>query len=118
MIFHAFVVFAVLLTLFLFFLILFERGLDYRVIAPPDPVDSPNFLRMLGALCDAQVHRGSRMDVFTKGEEFYAAELAAIREAKRSVNIEAYVFWKGTVAKTFIDTLTERALAGVKIKLV
>jgi cardiolipin synthase A/B len=118
MLIHAFVVFAVLLTLFLFFLILFERGLNYNVLAPPDKLDSPNFLRMLGALCDAQVHRGSRMQVFTNGEDFYAAELSAIRAAQRSINLEAYVFWNGKVAKQFIDAMTERARAGVKVKLV
>jgi cardiolipin synthase A/B len=115
---HAFVVFAVVLTIFLIFLILFERGLQYHVIAPPDKIDSPNFLRMLGALCDAQVHRGSRMQVFTKGEEFYAAELEAIKGATRSINLEAYVFWRGKVARTFIDACAERARAGVKVKFV
>jgi cardiolipin synthase len=80
--------------------------------------DSPRFLQVLEALSDAQVNQTGSLDVLTNGPAFYPAELDAIRNAKQSVNIEAYIFHKGKIANQYIEALTERARAGVKVNLV
>jgi cardiolipin synthase A/B len=108
----------VALVAFLVFLILFEPGLDYRVEAPEAPVDSEPFLRQVGALSDAPLHRGNRVDVLTDGEAFYRAELDAVAAAEKSVNLEVYIFEPGEAARRFLERLTERARAGVAVKLV
>ncbi|MDQ1591883.1 MAG: cardiolipin synthase [Pyrinomonadaceae bacterium] len=101
------------------FLALFEPGLDYKITQAADcPPDSPEFLRILEALTDAQVTRRSSVEVFTNGENYYEAELEAIRRAEHNVNIEAYIFQKGRVADEFVKVLTERARAGVRVQLV
>jgi len=104
----------------LLFLALFEPGLQYKIDTPGDKCDlnSPDFLRMIEALTDAQVRRRSSVEVLTNGEVYYEAELEAIRHAEQSVNIEAYIFQKGEVAHRFVEALTERARAGVKVNLV
>ncbi|HLL15183.1 MAG TPA: phospholipase D-like domain-containing protein [Pyrinomonadaceae bacterium] len=101
------------------FLALFEPGLDYKITqtAACAP-DSAEYLRILEALTDAQVTRRSTIEVFTNGENYYEAELAAIRRAEHNVNIEAYIFQKGRVADEFVEALTERARAGVRVNLV
>jgi cardiolipin synthase len=101
------------------FLALFEPALPYRVGAAPshDP-ETDAFLRMLAALSGAQVQRRSRVEVLTNGEVYYQAELEAIRRAEHSVNLEAYIFQKGEVARRFLEALTERARAGVQVNLV
>lgn len=81
-------------------------------------LDSEKFLRTLEALTDAQINHHSSLKVLTNGEEFYNAELQAIREATRSINLEAYIFQRGGVAGKFIAALAERARAGVKVNLV
>lgn len=81
-------------------------------------IDSEKFLRRLEALTDAQVNHHSKLKVLTNGEEFYNAELQAIREATRSINLEAYIFQRGNVASKFITAMAERARAGVKVNLV
>jgi cardiolipin synthase len=81
-------------------------------------IDSEKFLRTLEALTDAQVNHHSTLKVLTNGEEFYNAELQAIREATRSINLEAYIFQRGHVAGKFIAALAERARAGVRVNLV
>ncbi len=43
--------------------------------------------------------------------------LEAIRSAKRSINLEAYIFWSGEVGTTFAAALSERARAGVPTRL-
>jgi len=80
--------------------------------------DSERFLQVLEALSDAQVNRTGSIDVLTNGPAFYPAELDAIRNAKQSVNIEAYIFHKGKIADQYIEALTERARAGVRVNLV
>ena len=49
---------------------------------------------------------------------FYEAELQAMREARHSINIEAYIFHKGKVTDDTLRVLLERAKAGVRINLV
>jgi len=104
---------------FLLVMALFAPAMRYQVErfeAPP--IDSDQFLRTLEALTDAQVNQHSRLVVLTNGEQFYEAELQAIRGATRSVNLEAYIFQRGEVASRFLEALTERARAGVKVNLV
>jgi len=82
------------------------------------PNDSERFLQVLEALSDAQVNRTGTLEVLTNGPSFYPAELEAIRNAKRSVNIEAYIFQKGKITDQYVEVLTERARAGVRVNLV
>jgi cardiolipin synthase len=104
---------------FLLFLILFEPGLRYDVCAPNGvPLGSDHYLALLGALADAQIHGRSKIEVLDNGDKFYDAELEAIRAAKTSVHLEAYIFYKGEVARRFLDAMAERARAGVAVKVV
>ncbi|MDQ3918857.1 MAG: phospholipase D-like domain-containing protein [Acidobacteriota bacterium] len=110
---------SVVVVAFMFFLALFEPGLAYKVERTEScDLDSPDFLRMIEALTDAQVRGGGSVEVLTNGEVYYEAELEAISRARRSVNLEAYIFQKGEVADRFVKALAERARAGVKVKLV
>ena len=82
------------------------------------PNDSDRFLQVLEALTDAQVNKTGTLEVLTNGPSFYPAELDAIRNAKQSVNLEAYIFQKGKIAEQYVEALTERARAGVRVNLV
>jgi cardiolipin synthase len=104
---------------FLLLMALFAPLMRYRVERFEAPaIDSERFLRTLEALTDAQVNHHSSLTVLTDGEEFYGAELHAIRAATRSINLEAYIFQRGKIASEFIAALAERAQAGVKVNLV
>jgi cardiolipin synthase A/B len=101
------------------FLALFEPSLPYKIThASSVSINSEEFLRIIGALTDAQVHPRTRVEVLTNGELFYEAELDAISKARNSINIEAYIFQKGVVARRFVNALTERAQAGVQVNIV
>lgn len=112
-------VIAIAVLAFLLFLALFEPGLAYKMSAPKtEPLESEDFLCVLEAITDSKIHHHGRVEVLTNGEVFYEAELEAIRAARESVNIEAYIFQKGELTKRFVDALTERARAGVKVRMV
>lgn len=110
---------SVVVTASLIFLALFAPGIPYTLEAPDYcELDSPDFLRMIEALTDAQVRCASTVEVLTNGDVYYDAELDAISKAEKHVHIEAYIFQKGEVAARFVEALTERARAGIEVKLV
>jgi cardiolipin synthase len=110
---------ALILQSGLLFLALFEPGLPYRVSkSPAVKLDSERYVRTLEALTGAHLHQYSSFEVLTNGDQFYMAQLDAIRQAKRSINLEAYIFQKGQVGDTFIDAMAERASAGVRVNLI
>ncbi len=97
---------------------LFGGGVRYRVLTPgPLSLESDEFLHTLEALTDSKIHRATSFDVLTNGENFYRAELEAIRQAERSVNLEAYIFSRGEIAREYVEALTQRARAGVRVNL-
>ncbi len=109
---------AITVQSFLLFLALFEPSLDYKISTPkPSPLESADFLRMIEAVTDAKVYRRTQVEVLANGEVYYEAELEAIRAAKQNINLEAYIFQKGRVARRFVEALAERARAGVRVNL-
>ena len=110
---------ALILQTGLLFLALFDPGLPYRVSrAAPERLDDPHFIRTLEALSGAHAFEWSEFEVLTNGENFYEAELAAIRSAKRTINLEAYIFSRGELTQRFVDALAERARAGVQVNVI
>lgn len=102
----------------LFLLVLAEPGLRYAVNDTLPPPGGHELLGLLAALADAPVGRATRLEVMPDGHNFYPAMLEAIARAERSVHLEAYVFRRSAVAKRFVAALTERARAGVRIRVV
>jgi cardiolipin synthase len=98
---------------------LFGPGLRYKISATnADDNSSESFLHTLEALTDSKVHHHLELSVLTNGSEFYEEELRRIGAATRSVNLEAYIFQRGAIAQRYIEALTERARAGVKVNVV
>ena len=60
---------------------------------------------MIQSTCQAALHYGNYVEIFTDGPSFYPAMLDAIRSAARSINMELYIFQPGTVADQFISAL-------------
>lgn len=116
--FHAIEIIAVLLMALLIVLILFEPPLRYVVKAPKAPLESDEFVRLLGILADAEVHRVRKVDVLTNAGAYYPAALEAIGRAKKSVHLEAFIFDTSDIARKFVEALAERAAAGVKVRVV
>jgi cardiolipin synthase len=98
---------------------LFTPGLHYTLATPPkDPIESKAFVNELQSVTNSKITTNDGIQVLENGENFYAAELDAMRQAQHSIDIEAYIFHKGRLTKEVADVLTERARAGVKVNLV
>ena len=96
---------------------LFTPHINYH-LSRRTSVHADDFLYTIQSTCQAALHHGNRVTVFTNGPEFYPAMLAAIRSATRSVNMECYIFQPGRIADQFIDALSDRARHGVNVTVV
>jgi cardiolipin synthase len=92
-----------------------EKRTSYQY-EPGYGVASPEFRRSLEALGSGLVpNNGARL--LENGDAGFGAMLEAIRGARRSINLETYIFDHGEVATQFADAMAERARAGVEVRL-
>lgn len=78
-------------------------------------VDHPQFGRTVSQLLGPPLVDGNTVEIFENGVEIFPAMLNAIREAKRSITFENFVFTEGKVTRQFAEALAERARSGVKV---
>lgn len=75
----------------------------------------PDFARAMGVLLGPAIVDGNRFAVLLNGDQIFPAMLAAIRQARKSITFESYIYWSGTVGSEFAEALAERSRAGVKV---
>jgi cardiolipin synthase len=92
-----------------------------KAIKQPFPheygVADAQFQRTMSVLLGPPLVGGNRIDTLLNGDEIFPAMLAAIHGAKKNIDFETYIYWSGTVGRQFADALTERAKAGVKVRV-
>lgn len=96
---------------------LFTPGINYH-LSQRTSVHEPDFLYTLQSSCQAPLHHGNNVTVFTNGVSFYPAMLSAIGQATRSINMELYIFRPGKIADQFVAELSSKARAGVTVTIV
>lgn len=73
--------------------------------------------RRLEALLGTPATEGNAVSVYRNGDEIFPAMLQAVGRAERTVDMMTYVYWSGEIAHSFADALSERAIAGVRVRL-
>jgi cardiolipin synthase len=96
---------------------LFTPGINYH-LAHRTSIHAPDFLYTLQSTCQAALHHGNKVTVFTNGVSFYPAMLQAIDQATRSINMELYIFQPGKIASQFVAELSSKARQGVTVTIV
>ena len=76
------------------------------------------FLQTMHALTGAAMSEGNRAQILKNGVQIFPSMLSAIRNAKKTINIEFYIYWDGEVGREFAEALAERARAGVKVNVI
>lgn len=80
-------------------------------------VRDPTFLPSVQATEGPSMVDGNRVGILQNGDEIFPAMLGAIAAAKKSINLEAYIFWSDSAGIRFRDALSERASHGVEVRL-
>jgi cardiolipin synthase len=73
--------------------------------------------RTLECLVGAAFTEGNAIEVLRNGDEIFPPMLEAIRGARHSVDLMTFVYWKGWPAKEFADALSDRARAGIRVRV-
>ena len=89
-----------------------ERKLEHR-----HAVTHPQFRREMGTLLGPPILAGNRVANLENGDAIFPAMLDAIRQAKRTINFETYIYWSGEIGREFVAALSERARAGVEVQV-
>jgi cardiolipin synthase A/B len=77
--------------------------------------DDAAFRRSLSSLLGPQLLEGNRVEVLLNGDRIFPAMLDAIARARTTITFETFIYWSGAVGEAFVEALSERARAGVKV---
>ncbi|MDQ0795755.1 phosphatidylserine/phosphatidylglycerophosphate/cardiolipin synthase family protein [Streptomyces sp. B1I3] len=86
----------------------------------PDALFAARTLRLrrrLERLIGIAATEGNALVPLRNGDEIFAAMLGAIRSAEHTVDMMTFVYWRGDIACAFAEALSERARAGVRVRL-
>lgn len=75
------------------------------------------YRRVLEGLVGIPATEGNAIEILRNGDEIFPAMLDSIAAARATVDLCTYVYWTGNVAIRFADTLSERARAGVRVRV-
>src|SRR4026207_746475 len=99
-------------------LLMFAQDQETLKIRSAVAVDDPRHSAYMAALVGGALSRGNLDDVLTNGDQFFPAMLEAIRNAKRRISFETYIYDTGQVATQFTTALEEAARRGGRADMV
>lgn len=80
-------------------------------------VTSQDFLLGMVGTANAPMHSGGTARLLNNGDEFVPALFRALGEAQRTINFMVYIWEPGRLSEQLFDILTERARAGVAVRV-
>jgi cardiolipin synthase len=92
------------------------RGTPYLDLKPDEYPEIGDALRLLAGLTESAVYDGNGARIYQDGSIF-PAMLNDIAQAQHSVHLETFVWSAGKLEKQFVDALTAKAAAGVKVRV-
>jgi cardiolipin synthase A/B len=73
--------------------------------------------RRLETIIGTPFSEGNALTVLRNGDEIFPAMLEAIRGATSTVDLMTFVYWRGEIAVEFARAMSDRARAGVRVRL-
>ncbi|GGQ99252.1 phospholipase D-like domain-containing protein [Streptomyces pilosus] len=73
--------------------------------------------RRLERLIGITATEGNELIPLRNGDQIFPEMLAAVRAAEHTVDMMTFVYWRGDIAREFAEALSERARAGVRVRL-
>lgn len=80
-------------------------------------VTSEDFLLGMVGTANAPMQSGGTARLLNNGDEFFPAIFRALREAQRTINFMVYIWQPGRLSEQLFEILTERARAGVAVRV-
>lgn len=93
-----------------------ERGTDARLNVK-NPGDFNALLPSIVGLTQSSLDKGNSVQLLQNGDQFFPLLLADIAQAKHSVHVESYIWWKGEICNRLARALADKARQGVEVRL-
>ncbi|MFB4419778.1 phosphatidylserine/phosphatidylglycerophosphate/cardiolipin synthase family protein [Streptomyces sp. QL37] len=94
-----------------------ERSTHDRSDADLYAARAQRLRRRLERLIGIAATEGNRLVPLRNGDQIFASMLESIRGAEHTVDMMTFVYWRGDIAREFAEALSERARAGVRVRL-
>ncbi len=79
---------------------------------------SEQLARLTEALVDCPYFSGNKVEVFSSGAEKFEALKADLLAAKKSINLQYYIFENDTIGHEIAEILKQKAAEGVKVRVI
>ena len=63
------------------------------------------FLQTMHALTGAPLAHDNHVEILRNGVQIFPSMLAAIRGARKTINLEFYIYWDGEIGRQFAEAL-------------
>jgi len=73
--------------------------------------------RTLEGVIGVPATEGNLVDVLVNGDRIFPAMLEAIGEARRTIDLLTFVYWRGGIGTKFADALSDKAGSGVRVRV-
>jgi len=73
--------------------------------------------RTLEGVIGVPATEGNLVDVLVNGDQIFPAMLDAIGEARRTIDLLTFVYWRGGIGTKFAEALSDRAGSGVRVRV-
>jgi cardiolipin synthase A/B len=94
-----------------------ESGHGYTLRGECNPA-GPDFLRAAEAITGAPISWGNEVELLVNGDRIFPCYLETIRQAKKTVCMPTYAYWRGDIADDVAQALCERAQAGLEVNVI
>lgn len=78
----------------------------------------PGFIREMKKMGIGGLSGGNRVKVITDGDDFFDSIISSIESAKRSINLETYIFSSDAVGWMVAEKLAEKAELGLEVNVI
>ncbi len=73
--------------------------------------------RTLEGVIGVPATEGNLVDVLVNGDQIFPAMLDAIGEARRTIDLLTFVYWRGGIGTRFAEALSDKAGSGVRVRV-
>jgi len=73
--------------------------------------------RTLEGVIGVPATEGNLVDVLVNGDQIFPAMLDAIGEARRTIDLLTFVYWRGGIGTKFAEALSDKAGSGVRVRV-
>jgi cardiolipin synthase len=81
------------------------------------PVASRDFLMGISGMVASALETGGTVKLLNNGDEIFPTILQAMRKARKTINFSVYIWEPGKVSDMVFEVMTERARAGVEVRV-